>query len=186
MQGSLRLAIAVLCMAAGRVAFADPLTAGKTTVDGGGVSFTTAGSFQIGGTIGQPDAGALIWMPFVIVGGFWGGSVGATVSVGDPSEPPAQPAPPSVLRILPAMPNPTSSFTSLWLELPAAQDASIAVYDVRGARIRELVRRELPPGRHRVDWDGRDEEAQAVGAGLYLVHIQLGNLRVTQKVAVVR
>jgi hypothetical protein len=185
MRGSLRLAIAVLCMAA-RGAFADPLTGGKSTVDGGGVSFATVGSFQLGGTIGQPDAGALIWMPYVIVGGFWGGSVGATVSVGGPSEPPAQPAPPSVLRILPAMPNPTSSFTSLWLELPVAQEAWVGVYDVRGARVRELVRRELPPGRHRVDWDGRDEQAQAVGAGLYLVHIQLGSLHATQKVAVVR
>jgi flagellar hook capping protein FlgD len=186
MRCGLVIAVTALCTVGAPVgAPADPLTGGKSTVDCGGVSFVTAGGFQLGGSIGQPDAGSLIWMPFTIVGGFWSGTVGATVDVGD--EPGPAPAPlPTALRILPPRPNPTSSFTRLELELPRSLGAAVAVYDVRGARVRTLLARELAAGRHSVEWDGRDDQAQQVGAGLYLIRVQLGSLHSTQKVAVVR
>ena len=48
------------------------------TVDGGGTTFSTGGSYSLGGTIGQPDAGVLMnGDSYTLVGGFWGG--GATV-----------------------------------------------------------------------------------------------------------
>jgi hypothetical protein len=47
------------------------------TVDGGGVSDAGAPStFRLGGTIGQPDAGAWAGGVYTLVGGFWGGSRG--------------------------------------------------------------------------------------------------------------
>ncbi len=45
-----------------------------TTIDGGGVINSTGGTFQLSGTIGQPDAStALIGGNYVLVGGFWTG-----------------------------------------------------------------------------------------------------------------
>ena len=45
------------------------------TIDGGGQTFSTGGAFEIGGTIGQPDAGSpaspMAGGVFQIVGGFW-------------------------------------------------------------------------------------------------------------------
>ncbi len=42
------------------------------TIDGGGVTFATGGSFNLGGTIGQPDASnALTGGAFSLTGGFW-------------------------------------------------------------------------------------------------------------------
>jgi hypothetical protein len=176
--------IAGVCCALAGSSAADPLTAGKSTVDGGGVSFASAGSFVLGGTIGQPDAGSLIWMPYVVVGGFWGGSVGSTVSIG---EDPGTPGPPPLaLRIVPPRPNPMSSSAALELELPVALDARVEVYDVRGALVRSLLKRELPAGRHRVEWDGRDDQAAPVKTGLYLFRIRVGAVGSTEKVAVVR
>ena len=47
------------------------------TVDGGGTSFSTGGSYSLGCTIGQPDAGVLMnGDSYTLAGGFWGG--GAT------------------------------------------------------------------------------------------------------------
>jgi uncharacterized repeat protein (TIGR01451 family) len=45
---------------------------GWWTVDGGGVTFGVGGAFEVGATVGQPDAGApLAGVPFVVQGGFW-------------------------------------------------------------------------------------------------------------------
>ncbi len=49
------------------------------TVDnGGGVS--GGGAYSLGGTIGQPDAGAMIGGVYTLVGGFWGGGVSGATS----------------------------------------------------------------------------------------------------------
>jgi hypothetical protein len=43
------------------------------TVDGGGGMFSTGGGFSLGGTIGQPDAGAAVagGGGYALTGGFW-------------------------------------------------------------------------------------------------------------------
>ncbi|GBC92487.1 hypothetical protein HRbin15_00957 [bacterium HR15] len=42
------------------------------TIDGGGITFATGGSFNLGGTIGQPDASnTLTGGAFTLTGGFW-------------------------------------------------------------------------------------------------------------------
>lgn len=50
------------------------------TVDGGGGTTSTGGVFSVGGTIGQPDAGAVLTGGVLTVnGGFWGTSAAASV-----------------------------------------------------------------------------------------------------------
>ena len=43
------------------------------TIDGGG-GVSTGGTFQVSGTIGQPDTATLAGGTFEVRGGFWGGS----------------------------------------------------------------------------------------------------------------
>ena len=45
-----------------------------STIDGGGVTFSTGGSYSLGGTIGQPDAGLMSGGAYTLAGGFWGGA----------------------------------------------------------------------------------------------------------------
>ena len=46
------------------------------TVDGGGETWTVGGDFELSGTIGQPDAGAVMTGgDFELTGGFWLGAV---------------------------------------------------------------------------------------------------------------
>ncbi len=44
------------------------------TIDGGGYTFSTGGSYTLGGTIGQPDAGTLSDGSYTLAGGFWSGA----------------------------------------------------------------------------------------------------------------
>ena len=46
-----------------------------STVDGGGYTFSTGGDYELGGTIGQPDAGGMGDGGYTLGGGFWGSIV---------------------------------------------------------------------------------------------------------------
>jgi hypothetical protein len=46
------------------------------TVDGGGFTYSSGGGYELGGTIGQPDAGEMAGGGYTLGGGFWrGGAV---------------------------------------------------------------------------------------------------------------
>lgn len=41
------------------------------TIDGGGATFSSGGGYELGGTIGQADAGAMSGGVYALQGGFW-------------------------------------------------------------------------------------------------------------------
>ena len=53
------------------------------TVDGGGQMYSIGGGYELGGTIGQPDAGVLTGGGYTLGGGFWRGGavIGDTIRV---------------------------------------------------------------------------------------------------------
>ncbi|MBD3221966.1 T9SS type A sorting domain-containing protein [bacterium] len=68
-------------------------------------------------------------------------------------------------------PNPFNPQTIIRFALPSAQDVELAVYDVRGQRIRTLVRDVVPAGRHEVVWQGRDDGGRQVASGTYFYRL---------------
>ena len=65
-------ALAVLAFAAvGAVRAVDDFEVSRSTIDGGGVMWSTAGDLELSGTIGQPEAGVLTGGEFTLTGGFW-------------------------------------------------------------------------------------------------------------------
>ncbi len=52
-------------------AFAQSYDLSWYTIEGGGAMRSTGGSFELSGTIGQPDAGAMTGGAFELTGGFW-------------------------------------------------------------------------------------------------------------------
>jgi hypothetical protein len=52
----------------------DPYDLSWSTVDGGGQTFSSGGSYELGGTVGQPDAGCMSGGDYLLCGGFWPGS----------------------------------------------------------------------------------------------------------------
>ena len=66
------------------VAVASPLALSLEwwTVDGGGQTASQGGGYELGGTIGQPDAGVLSGGEYSVGGGFWRGGAVAEVDYG--------------------------------------------------------------------------------------------------------
>jgi flagellar hook assembly protein FlgD len=50
----------------------------------------------------------------------------------------------------------------------------VAVYDLRGRRVRSLIRGSLRGGDHDVTWNGRDEGGRAVASGVYFARARVG------------
>jgi len=65
----LLLGLGLLCLVTNRASA--QLAMEWYTIDGGGFTNSTSGSLELGGTIGQPDAGAMGMNTTVLYGGFW-------------------------------------------------------------------------------------------------------------------
>lgn len=66
-------------------------------------------------------------------------------------------------------PNPTTGALSFSLGVPEAGRVSVALFDVRGRRVRALCDGELTAGPAEFAWDGRDDGGTRVAAGVYFL-----------------
>ena len=72
-------------------------------------------------------------------------------------------------------PNPFNPATTIPLVVPTgAGDVELAIYNVLGQPVRQVWTGPLAAGEHRLGWDGRDAQGQAVAAGVYLYRLQVG------------
>lgn len=90
-------------------------------------------------------------------------------------------ATPVAFALQPVYPNPFNPAATLRFSLPRTAEVTLAVYDLLGRRVRILVEQVLPAGAHQVQWLARDEQGQAVAAGLYLFRLQAGDALQVQK-----
>ncbi len=64
--------------------------------------------------------------------------------------------------------------------------AKLDLYDVSGRHLTELVRQNYTAGWHTLKWDGRLENGQKAGSGLYLIILDTGSKKVSKKIIIVR
>ena len=93
---------------------------------------------------------------------------------------------PRFFELRPNYPNPFNPETTLEYVLPETAPVHLAIYNIAGQRLRELVREVQEVGVYRVKWDGRDALGRAVGNGLYLGRLQAGALQQTQKLILLK
>jgi len=92
----------------------------------------------------------------------------------------------SLVRLEPNRPNPFSSITGLRFYLPRAGKADLAVFDIRGRRVRQLARGELTQGWHEVVWDGTDRAGRRVTAGVYFSRLRTESDRLSRRMIRIR
>ncbi len=83
-------------------------------------------------------------------------------------------------------PNPFTARTQVRFSLPATQAVQVAVYDLRGHRVRVLVDGTLPAGAHELGWDGRDAGGGTLASGTYFLRMQSGGRVLTQRMSLLR
>jgi hypothetical protein len=72
-----------------------------------------------------------------------------------------------------AFPNPARS-TQINFFLPRRDNVELAVYDLLGRRVAMLARGVMPAGSYSKRWEGRDDGGKIVGAGVYFIHLKVG------------
>ena len=80
-------------------------------------------------------------------------------------------------------PNPFNPQTVIAYTVPedAPGDLELAVYSLRGQRVRTLASGSEPPGRHTVAWNGRDDAGRSLPSGVYLYRLTAGDEVFTRK-----
>ncbi len=81
-----------------------------------------------------------------------------------------------------ARPTPFRSSTTLAFDLAQASPVLLGIYDVSGKRVRTVLSRSLPAGRHAATWDGLDDSGSRLSNGVYLARLQAGTYSGTVKV----
>jgi len=78
-------------------------------------------------------------------------------------------------------PNPFNPITYIEFGLPEKAPVSIAVYDLAGRRVRELLNSEISAGRHRIAWNALNEQGSKVASGVYFIVFKTETLRFHKK-----
>jgi len=159
-----------------------PFDLSWSTIDGGGITYSSGGDFTVGGTIGQPDAGVLSNGAFSVSGGFWFGGAGETSAV-DPVLPETAPL---ALRLLGHSPNPFRQVTTIRYELPVdGTHVRIQVFDPSGREIAVLLDEVRDAGRHAAVWSGQDSRGRSVASGVYFYRFNAGSQSQVRKMVLI-
>ena len=80
-----------------------------------------------------------------------------------------------------AYPNPFNPSTSFMYDISTDMNVNIAIYDIRGRMVAELVNQKHDQGQYKVTWD-----ADMNASGVYFVQMVAGNTMKTQKLMLVK
>jgi len=83
-------------------------------------------------------------------------------------------------------PNPFNPVTEISFALPEPGHVRLEIFNILGQSIRVLADAELPAGRHRISWDGRDHDGINASSGIYFYRIDYGNLTKTRKMVMLK
>jgi len=83
-------------------------------------------------------------------------------------------------------PNPFNPVTNISYQVPEASDVSIAVYNMMGQKVADLVQAHVPAGFHNVVWDSRNLQGEPVSSGVYLYMITAGDFHAMKKMILMK
>lgn len=101
-------------------------------------------------------------------------------SADDPS------APPNLNSPLRNYPNPFNPSTTISFLAPETGDLNLAVYNLKGQRVKTLHKGQIIKGQHNILWNGLDERGAAVGSGIYFVRLELNGRRQSHKMMLIK
>ena len=91
--------------------------------------------------------------------------------------------------VLSCFPNPAAGRTMIRFRTLSADGAGewdLAIFDVSGRPVRRMEGRSPAGGSSAITWDGKDEQGRPVPGGLYLVTLQSGGARASERVVILR
>lgn len=83
-------------------------------------------------------------------------------------------------------PNPFGSLTGVQFVLERGADVDVAIFDLAGRKVRQLLRGYRGTGIVRVEWNGLDDHGQRAAGGVFLVRVRLGGETVSKRIVLLR
>lgn len=114
----------------------------------------------------------------IVIAGYFAG--------GDESAGARQPEETESRLIARAFPNPFGRVTTLSFSMPSEGQVSLAVYDVEGRLVKELLSDHLTAGRHQAVWDGCDGNGRSAAPGVYVARLEARGATISSKVVLIR
>lgn len=99
--------------------------------------------------------------------------------------PPLQTKPTS-FRLYQNYPNPFNPTTRISYEISASSFVRLTVYNAMGQTVSTLVSSFQPTGSYDIAWDGRNSLGIPVSSGIYFYVLDIGNGRLSKKMALIR
>jgi len=83
-------------------------------------------------------------------------------------------------------PNPFNPVTTMLYDLPETGHTRLLIYDLLGREVHVLIDKVMDPGYYSTQWNGRNQQGQMVGAGVYLYQIQSNGFIQTRKMLLLK
>lgn len=83
-------------------------------------------------------------------------------------------------------PNPFNASTTIHYQIPEGDHVTLKIFNSLGQEVRDLVDADQKTGRHAVVWDGRDDQGQEVGSGIYFCKLKAGDFGKTIKMVLLK
>lgn len=83
-------------------------------------------------------------------------------------------------------PNPFNPATTISFTVPRAARAVVAIYNIIGQRVRELIDDYIMAGQYQVQWDGTTQTGEPASSGVYFARVEWDNQVATIKMALLK
>ena len=172
----------------GREALAQTYRLTSTAFGSAGGAPTSTSPYRLGMTAGQSVTGVGTGPAsplYAESAGFWLWGLLPVLDVPAPG-----PGERSVqFALSPGSPNPFTVETTLRYAIPSSSGPTavgLRVYDLSGRLVRTLDYGTRDPGRHSVEWNGRDEAGHPLRNGLYFCRLEAGGFSANRRLILIR
>ncbi|MFQ6103970.1 MAG: T9SS type A sorting domain-containing protein [Candidatus Glassbacteria bacterium] len=83
-------------------------------------------------------------------------------------------------------PNPFNPSTVIEFSLARESQVEISIYDLQGRKVKTLVTEYLSSGDHKIQWDGKNDQGNEVGSGVYFLRLRVNDTAETRKMVLLK
>ena len=93
---------------------------------------------------------------------------------------------PSITKLNGNYPNPFNPTTTISYSLKEDSKVTLEIFNIKGQKVRTLVKENQLAGHHKVVWNGKDENSKPVASGIYFYKMKAGNYTSTKKMILMK
>jgi flagellar hook assembly protein FlgD len=83
-------------------------------------------------------------------------------------------------------PNPFNSTCNIKISIATKEKVHLTIYDTLGRKIKTLLKENIVPGEHNIQWDGKDVFGKTVASGMYIFSLVQGDQESSVRATLVR